>query len=430
MSVSNLSRTLVRSLKLRTIPSRQISTSPLLLQQPDLADSADYGLGVATFIELPETHQMLKETCRQFAEAELWPIAGQIDKSGEYPEAAIHKMGELGLMGIDIPEDYGGTGLDALAYAVSLTEISRGCASSGVIMSAHNSLYLGPIKYFGNHKQKEEYISPFLSGEKIGCFCLSEPGNGSDAGAASTVARDEGDHWVLNGTKAWITNSYQAEGVVVFATTDKSKKHKGISAFIVPKPTPGLSLGKKEDKLGIRASATSNVIFEDCCIPKENLLGTPGLGFKIAMMTLDSGRIGIAAQALGIAKNAFDTAVDYSAKRQSFGAPISKLQMIQQKIADMALKIEMSELMLFKAASLKDAGKPFTKEAAMAKLACSETATYVAHQAIQVLGGMGYVSDMPVERNYRDARITEIYEGTSEIQRLVIAGNIMKEYGF
>jgi len=386
--------------------------------------------GSATFTELPEIHQMLKDTCRQFAENELWPIAGQIDKTCEYPEEQIRKMGELGLMGIDIPEEYGGPGLDSLAYAVALTEISRGCASAGVIMSAHNSLYLGPIKYFGNEAQKQEYVAPFTDGNKIGCFCLSEPGNGSDAGAASTTARDEGDHWVLNGTKAWITNSYQAEGVVVFATTDKSKKHKGISAFIVPKPTPGLSLGKKEDKLGIRASATSNVIFEDCRIPKENLLNEPGMGFKIAMMTLDSGRIGIAAQALGIAKNAFDCAVDYSAKRQSFGAPISKLQMIQSKIADMALRIEMAELMMYKAASLKDAGKPFTKEAAMAKLACSETATYVAHQAIQVLGGMGYVSDMPVERNYRDARITEIYEGTSEIQRLVIAGNVMKEYGF
>jgi len=373
---------------------------------------------------------MLKDTCRQFAENELWPIAGKIDKTCEYPEEQIKKMGELGLMAIDCAEEHGGSGLDALAYAVALTEISRGCASAGVIMSAHNSLYMGPIKYFGTEAQKQSMLAPFTDGNKIGCFCLSEPGNGSDAGAASTTATDEGDHWVLNGTKAWITNSYQAEGVVVFATTNKALKHKGISAFIVPKPTEGLSLGKKEDKLGIRASATSNVIFEDCRIPKDNLLGEPGMGFKIAMMTLDSGRIGIAAQALGIAKNAFDTAVEYSSKRQSFGQPISKLQMIQSKIADMALRIEMSELMMYKAAALKDAGKPFTKEAAMAKLACSETATYVAHQAIQVLGGMGYVSDMPVERNYRDARITEIYEGTSEIQRLVIAGNVLKEHGF
>eukprot|EP00088_Acartia_fossae_P055004 TRINITY_DN6375_c0_g1_i1.p1 TRINITY_DN6375_c0_g1~~TRINITY_DN6375_c0_g1_i1.p1 ORF type:complete len:427 (-),score=96.20 TRINITY_DN6375_c0_g1_i1:236-1516(-) len=386
-------------------------------------------LGEANFTQLPEVHQMLKDTCRQFAENELWPIAGQIDKTCDYPEQQIKTMGELGLMGMEIEEEYGGPGLDSLAYAVACTEISRGCASAGVIMSAHNSLYLGPIHKFGNHTQKEAHISPFVDGNVIGCFGLSEPGNGSDAGAASTTARDEGDHWVINGTKAWITNAHQAKGIVVFATTDKSMKHKGISSFIIPMDTPGVSLGKKEDKLGIRASSTSNVIMEDVKIPKENMLGKPGMGFKIAMMTLDSGRIGIAAQALGIAKNAFDTAVDYSSKRNSFGAPISKLQMIQSKIADMALRIEMSELMMYKAAALKDAGKAYTKEAAMAKLACSETATYVAHQSIQVLGGMGYVSDMPVERNYRDARITEIYEGTSEIQRLVIAGNVMKEYG-
>jgi len=274
-----------------------------------------------------------------------------------------------------------------------------------------------------------KYVAPFVTGEKVGAFCLTEPGNGSDAGAASTVARDEGDHWVLNGEKAWITNAHQAQGYVVFATTDKSKKHKGISAFIVPRDAPGLSLGKKEDKLGIRASSTSNVIMEDCVIPKENLLGKPGMGFKIAMETLDGGRIGIAGQALGIAQNAFDTAIDYSLKRQSFGSPIAKLQLIQAKIADMALRIESARLLNYKAAALKDKGRPYTKEAAMAKLAASETATYVAHQSIQVLGGMGYVTDMPVERNYRDARITEIYEGTSEIQRLVIAGNILKEYG-
>lgn len=394
-----------------------------------LCSRMNSSLGQATFVELPETHQMLRDTCRQFAEGELWPIASAIDKSCEYPEAQVKKMGEIGLMGIDVPEEYGGAGLDYLAYAVALEEISRGCASAGVIMSAHNSLYIGPIKNFGNHEQKEKYVSPFVTGEKVGCFCLSEPGNGSDAGAASTTAKEEENSWVLNGTKAWITNSYQAEGAVVFATSDKSQKHKGISSFIVPKPIEGLSLGKKEDKLGIRASSTSNVIFEDCVIPKENLIGKPGMGFKIAMMTLDAGRIGIAAQALGIAQNAFDVALDYSTKRNSFGAPISKLQMIQSKIADMAVRIESARLLMYKAASLKDAGKPYTKEAAMAKLAASETATYVAHQAIQVLGGMGFVSDMPVERNYRDARITEIYEGTSEIQRLVIAGNILKELG-
>jgi len=386
-------------------------------------------LGQATFTDLPETHQMLQETCRQFAETELWPIAHQVDKQGFFPESVVNKMGELGLMGINISEDYGGSGLDALAYAVTLTEISRGCATAGVIMSAHNSLYLGPINDFGNHAQKEKFIAPYVDGTKIGCFGLSEPGNGSDAGAASTTATLDGDSWILNGTKAWITNAHQALGTVVFATSDKSKKHKGISAYAVPMPTEGLSLGKKEDKLGIRGSSTSNLIFEDCRIPESNLIGEPGMGFKIAMKTLDGGRIGIAAQALGIAKHAFDTALDYSGARKSMGVPIAKHQLIQQKIADMALRIEQAELMMYKAAALKDAGRNYTKEAAMAKLACSETATWVAHQAIQTLGGMGYISDMPVERNYRDARITEIYEGTSEIQRLVIAGNVLKERG-
>jgi len=418
----------------RRILSRGCGWNQALVHQERLTNSKvlsrNYSIhGQATYTDLPETHQMLKDTCRQFAETELWPIAHQVDKQGQFPRSVISKMGELGLMGLNISEDYGGSGLDYLAYAVTMTEISRGCASAGVIMSAHNSLYLGPINAFGNHQQKEEFIGQFVDGTNVGCFCLSEPGNGSDAGAASTTATLDGDSWILNGTKAWITNSHDAGACVVFATSDKAKKHKGISAYVVPMPTEGLSLGKKEDKLGIRGSSTSNVIFEDCRIPQGNLLGEPGMGFKIAMMTLDSGRIGVAAQALGISKNAFDTAIEYSGNRKSMGMPIAKHQMIQQKIADMALRIETSEMMLFKAAALKDAGRVFIKEAAMAKLACSETATFVAHQAIQILGGMGFISDMPVERNYRDARITEIYEGTSEIQRLVIAGNVLKEYG-
>jgi len=382
---------------------------------------------VATFTDLPEEHQMLKDVCRQFAEAELWPIAGEIDKACRYPEEQIKKMGELGLMGINVSEKYGGSELDALAYAIAMEEISRGCANAGNIMTAHNSLYIHPISKYGTEAQNFEHVTPFVTGEKIGAFCLSEPGNGSDAGAASTMARSDGDNFVLNGTKAWISNSHQASGFVLFATTDKSKKHKGISAFIVPRDTPGLSLGKKEDKLGVRATSTSNVIFEDCVIPKENILGKPGMGFKIAMETLDGGRIGVAAQALGIAQNAFDTALEYSTKRNSFGAPIAKLQLIQAKLADMALQIESARLLIYKSAALKDSGRPYTKEVAMAKLAASETATFVAHQSIQVLGGMGYVSDMPVERNYRDARITEIYEGTSEIQKLVIAGQLLKD---
>ncbi|KAG8234849.1 hypothetical protein J437_LFUL014698 [Ladona fulva] len=384
---------------------------------------------IASLSSLPETHQMLQKTCRDFAEGELKPIAAQLDKEHMYPKKQIKMMGDLGLMGIDVPEELGGTGLDYLAYSIAMEEISRGCASAGVIMSVNNSLYLGPLQKFGSKEQKEKYVRPFTGGERVGCFALSEPGNGSDAGAASTNATKKSSEWVLNGTKSWITNGYESEASVVFATTDKSKKHKGISAFIVPKPTAGLTLGKKEDKLGIRASSTCNLIFEDCHIPEENLLGEPGMGFKIAMMTLDAGRIGIASQALGIAQASLDCAIDYAAKRIAFGGPILKFQSIQQKLADMALRLEGARLLTWRAAVLKDNKQPFTKAAAMAKLAASEAATFVSHQCIQILGGMGYVSDMPAERHYRDARITEIYEGTSEIQRLVIAGNLIKEYG-
>lgn len=295
-------------------------------------------------------------------------------------------------------------------------------------MSVNNSLYLGPVYKFGNDKQKEEFIRPFTNGQKIGCFALSEPGNGSDAGAASTTATQKGNDYLLNGAKCWITNGYESEAAVIFATTDKSKKHKGISAFLLHKPCPGLSLGKKEDKLGIRGSSTCTLNFEDCPVSADNILGEPGMGFKIAMMTLDAGRIGIAAQALGIAQASLDVAVDYASKRTAFGASILKLQAIQSKIADMALRLESARLLTWRAAYLKDKKQPFTKEAAMAKLAASEAATFNSHQCIQILGGMGYVSDMPAERLYRDARITEIYEGTSEIQRLVIASNVIKQY--
>ena len=280
-------------------------------------------------IDLTDTHIMLKNTCKEFVDKELLPLAAKIDKTSEYPGEIVKKMGELGLMAIDIPENYDGAGLDYLSYAIAMEEISRGCASTGVIMSAHNSLYLGPIFKFGNETQFEKYLRPFTKGDKIGCFALSEPGNGSDAGAASTTAVDKGDHWVLNGTKSWITNGYESEAAVVFATTNKALKHKGISAFIVPKPWKGLSLGKKEDKLGIKASSTCNLIFDDCIIPKENLLGKPGEGFKIAMTTLDAGRIGIASQALGIGQAALDCAVDYAKKRVAFGKTISNLQAIQ-----------------------------------------------------------------------------------------------------
>lgn len=339
-------------------------------------------------------------------------------------------------MGINVPGEYGGSELDALAYAIAMEEISRGCASAGVIMSAHNSLYLWPIQEFGTHEQKEKWVTPYAQPIKddgtlnIGCFGLSEPGNGSDAGAASTTATlsEDGSEWIINGTKAWITNAHESTAAVIFATTDKSLKHKGISAFVVPLDAEGFSLGAKEDKLGIRASSTSNLIFDNVRIPKENLLGKEGDGFKIAMKTLDGGRIGVAGQAVGIASASIDCAANYALERQAFGKPIASLQSIQNKISAMSVARDSSRLLMWRAAMLKDAGEKYIREAAMAKLAASEAATMCSHQAIQVLGGMGYVSDMPAERHYRDARITEIYEGTSEIQHLVIAGDVLKEY--
>lgn len=372
---------------------------------------------------------MLQKTCRDFADGELKPIAAKIDRDHLYPKEQIKKMGELGLMAMTVPEEYNGSGLDYVAYAIAMEEISRGCASAGVIMSVNNSLYLGSLLQWGTKEQKEKFMVPFTKGDRVGSFALSEPGNGSDAGAASTTAKEDGNNFILNGTKSWITSGYESEAVIVMATTDKSLKHKGISSFIVPKPIQGLELGKKEDKLGIRGSSTCNLIFENCKVPKENLLGKPGIGFKLAMMGLDAGRIGIAGQALGIAQASLEVAVEYASKRLAFGKPLTKLQMIQQKLAEMALRLESARLLTWRAAWLKDNKLPYTKEAAMAKLAASEAATFLSHQCIQILGGMGYVSDMPAERHYRDARITEIYEGTSEIQKLVIAGNLLKEFG-
>jgi len=376
--------------------------------------------------ELTDTHQMLRRTCREFADKELVPVAAQLDREHRFPAEQVRRLAAMGLMGVAIPEDEGGTGLDTLAYVLAMEEISRGCASTGVIMSVNNSLYCDPLWKFGSPAQKKSFLEPFAAGRQLGCFALSEPGNGSDAGAARTTAERRGDHWVLNGTKAWITNGYDANAALVFASSDRAKKNKGISAFIVPMPTEGLSLGKKEDKLGIRASSTCNLIFEDCRIPPENLLGQEGEGFKIAMATLDGGRIGIAAQALGIAQATLEEAVSYAKQREAFGAPIANLQAIQFKIADMAWRLDSARLLTWRAAYLKDQHARFTTEAAMAKLAASEMATFVTHQAIQILGGNGYVTEFPAERHYRDARVTEIYEGTSEIQRLVSATGVLK----
>lgn len=390
---------------------------------------------VTTHSQLPSEHQMVYEMCRKFADEELSPNAGKWDKEHTFPTEAVGKLAELGMMGINCSTDHGGSELDALSYAIAMEEISRGCASVGVIMSAHNSLYLYPIDAFGSDELKERYIAPWTGHDKdttgrlrVGCFGLSEPGNGSDAGAATTTATDDGDEWVINGTKAWITNAHESSAAIVFATTDKSLKHKGISAFVVPMDLPGFSLGAKEDKLGIRASSTSNLIMDNVRIPKTNLIGQLGQGFKIAMQTLDGGRIGVAGQALGIASASIDCAVKYALERHAFGKPIAEMQTIQTKISQMSVARDAARLLTWRAAQLKDNGEKFTREAAMAKLAASEAATLCAHQAIQILGGMGYVSDMPAERHYRDARITEIYEGTSEIQHLVIAGDVLKQY--
>ncbi|KAL3320194.1 Acyl-CoA dehydrogenase, N-terminal domain [Cichlidogyrus casuarinus] len=373
---------------------------------------------------------MLRKTCRDFADSELIPNAARFDANHEYPTDVIKKMGQLGLMSLMTPTKFGGSGMDYLAYAIAMEEISRGCASSGVILSAHNSLYLTPIQKYANEKQIAEFVVPFLDGSQIGCFALSEPGNGSDAGAASTTAKLNDSSVIVNGSKCWITNAKEAKACVVFAQTDKSLKHKGICAFISKIPQEGLSISKPENKLGIRASSTCTLTFENCTLPGDTaLLGQRGQGFKIAMETLDGGRIGIAGQALGIAQAAMECAVDYAGKRISFGAPIARHQMIQEKIADMATKIHAARCITWEAARRCDKNEPFSKYSAMAKLYASEVATWASHQAIQILGGMGYVSDMPAERFYRDARITEIYEGTSEIQRLVIAGNVLKEFG-
>lgn len=377
---------------------------------------------------LEETHELLRKTCRQFAQKRLAPIASELDKEHRFPKEEIQEIASLGLMGVFIPESYGGAGLDALAYVIAMEEISAGCASSGVVMSVNNSLYCYPIFKYGSEELKNTYLKQAASGKQLGCFALSEPGNGSDAAAMLTTAKKDGDHFILNGTKAWITNGYEADAAIVFATVDASLKHKGVVAILVDMPTKGLSLGKKEDKLGIRASSTCNLIFEDCRVPAKNVLAEVGDGFRIAMSVLDGGRLGIAGQALGIARAAFESAARYANERKAFGKPLASLPSIQNKFADMATRIEASRLLTHQAARLKDLGKDFTKEAAMAKLFSSETATFVTHQAIQIFGGNGYVTEYPVERHYRDARITEIYEGTSEIQRLVIGSRVLKEF--
>lgn len=375
-----------------------------------------------------DTHELLRKTCKQFAEKRLAPKASEFDQNHSFPKSEVAALGDLGLMGVFIPSEYGGAGLDAMSYVIAMEEISAGCASCGVIMSVNNSLFCDPIYKFGNAKLKEKFLPAYAAGKKLGCFALSEPNNGSDAAAMLTTAQLSGDHYILNGTKAWITNGYEADAAIVFATVDPSLKHKGVIAIVVDMPSPGLSLGKKEDKLGIRASSTCNLIFEDCKVPKSHVLGEVGDGFRIAMSVLDGGRIGIAGQALGIGRAAMEAAARYANERKAFGKALAEIPSIQNKFAEMAMRLDASRLLSYRAAWLKDNKQSFTKEGAMAKLMASETATYVAHQALQVFGGNGYVTEYPMERHYRDARITEIYEGTSEIQRLVIGTRVLREF--
>jgi butyryl-CoA dehydrogenase len=379
-------------------------------------------------LELSEEQQLLQKSVREFAEAEVKPLAKENDETGKYPRGLFQKAAELGLTGVAIPEAEGGAGMDHISYAIVIEEISRVCASTGVILSVQNSLYCDPVHRFGTEEQKKKFLLPFARGEKIGCYALTEPQAGSNAAALTTKAVRKGDKYVINGTKAWITNGGAADAAIVYVNTQPEKGEKGITALVVEKGTPGFAVGKEEKKLGIHATACTELSFSDCEVPAGNRIGEEGEGYKVALSTLDGGRIGIAAQATGIAQGAFEAALSYAQQRQAFGHPIADFQAIQFMLADMATEIDAARLLLRRAAWKQDSGARFSMEAAIAKLFASEMSTRVAHKAIQIHGGYGYSSEYPVERAYRDARITEIYEGTSEIQRLVIAAWVLKNY--
>lgn len=374
-----------------------------------------------------DTQLMIQDTARKFAEEELAPSAAERDEKEEFPYEAVKKLGELGFMGMMVPEQYGGAGLDTISYVLAVQEISKVDASCGVIMSVNNSLVCHGINEWGTEEQKQRFLVPLATGKKLGAFALSEPEAGSDASNQRTSAVLDGNHYVLNGTKNFITNGANADLVLVMAATDKSKGAKGVSTFIIEKGTPGFSVAKKEKKLGIRSSDTVSLAFQDCRIPKENRIGEEGFGFKFAMKTLDGGRIGIAAQALGIAMASLDASIRYSKQRKAFDQYIAEFQSIKFKIADMAVRIDASQMLTLKAAGLKDAGKPYASAAAMAKLYASKVAVESSLDAIQIHGGYGYIKEYPVERYLRDSKITEIYEGTSEVQRIVIARELLKQ---
>jgi butyryl-CoA dehydrogenase len=378
--------------------------------------------------DLTEDQRLLQKTVREFAEAEVRPRAKEFDDTGRFPLDNFRKASQLGLAAVAVPEDEGGAGMDHVSYSIVIEEISRVCASTGVVLSVQNSLYCNPVHRFGTEEQKKKFLLPFARGEKIGCYALTEPQAGSNAAALSTKAMYKNDRYIVNGTKAWITNAGVADAAIVYANTQPQKGEKGITALIVEKGTPGFNVGKEEKKLGIHATACTELSLVDCEVPRENRLGAEGEGYKIALSTLDGGRIGIAAQAAGIAQGAFEAALSYAKQRQAFGHPIADFQAIQFMLADMSTEIDAARLLVRRAAWKHDSGARFTMEAAIAKLFASEMATRVTHRAIQIHGGYGYSHEYPVERAYRDARITEIYEGTSEIQRLVIAASVLRSY--
>ncbi|XP_019767661.1 short-chain specific acyl-CoA dehydrogenase, mitochondrial [Dendroctonus ponderosae] len=377
--------------------------------------------------KLSDRHSLLRKTCRDFSEKELKPVAAHLDKEGEFPAEQISKLGRLGLLGITADCRFGGSGENTLGLAIAIEELSKGCGGTGAIVSIHNALYVNLLDTFGTEQQKRQFLTGFTS-KHLGCFALSESDAGSDVSAISTTAQLDGDFYVLNGRKTWVTSGHEGKAAVVFATIDQTLKHKGITAFIVPVPIQGLTMGRLEDKMGIRASSTCDFHLENVCVPKDNLIGKTGDGFLIAMKQLEKARVGIASQALGIGQAALELAVQYSSERKAFGHPLNQLQAVKLRLAEMATKLEAARLLVWRAAAILDEGERATKYTSMAKLAASEAATFVSHGAIQILGGMGYIKDMPAERYYRDARITEIYAGVNDVQKLLIADMVIKEY--
>jgi butyryl-CoA dehydrogenase len=376
-------------------------------------------------LELTPEQQMVQTMAREFAESEIKPIAEEIDRESRFPHETVKRMGELGLLGITVPDAWGGSGADTVSYVVALVEIAKQCASHAVIMSVNNSLYCGPVLKYGTDAQRERFLRPFAAGHHIGCFALTEPQAGSDASNLLTLAVKDGDHYVINGRKAFVTNGREAAAALVFCQTDRAQGHRGITAFLVEKGTPGFLVPKTEDKLGLRASDTAEFVFEDCRVPVANRLGEEGQGFRVALSALDGGRIGIASQALGIAEGAWMRSVAYARERTAFGVPIGQHQMVQWMLADMATAIEGARLLVLRAAVLKDQGQSVRTAAAMAKLFAAEMAMKVTTDAVQIHGGYGYIREYQVERHFRDAKITQIYEGTSQIQKLVIARAIL-----